>query len=514
MQSQMLSVLIVDDEVPIREELRLVNWASHGAVLVGEAENGQDALDFCTDFVPDVVITDITMPKMDGIQLAHMLKSQFPEVQIIMLTAYSDFRYAKEAIKLGALDYLVKVLWSEEELASVLNKAREIIIREQLHKKNSREQLRFQQSNLFNQYLHAGSLTTNQFIAEMESAGILLSFPYRMAKLVVRVALEDILFLDRALQKLLSELEQLQNERFIWLPSKPGEYYLFLNNPSNDLSILSKQLEDIRSFLQNGILQHVSYISSEVDLFVLISHSFLEEKEILSRLKEMNYSAHYGFYENQQKVGVIDQFAYHSLNNEKTREIEKGMKAFLYNREKLTDFLQRDFYDWCTKNRFRPDEIKGLVAKWRMEWMKEVKGVAEVEVSQELAEATSLSQVIHVLTKELNTNENIEYKHRFEIRKAIDIIENKLGEQLTLSSVSEEVGLSPNYLSRLFREETGKSFNEFMTDLRMVKAIHLLKHSNLKVYEVAEKIGIPSYRYFSVLFRKWTGLTPKDFRKR
>lgn len=109
---------------------------------------------------------------------------------------------------------------------------------------------------------------------------------------------------------------------------------------------------------------------------------------------------------------------------------------------------------------------------------------------------------------------DVETKYRYEIRTAIDIIEKSFCEQITLSSVAHIVGLSPNYLSRIFREEFGKSFNEFIIELRIEKAIQLLETSNLKVYEVAEAIGIPSYRYFSVLFRKRTGLTPKEYRKR
>ncbi|MCR8631813.1 helix-turn-helix transcriptional regulator [Paenibacillus sp. N5-1-1-5] len=93
------------------------------------------------------------------------------------------------------------------------------------------------------------------------------------------------------------------------------------------------------------------------------------------------------------------------------------------------------------------------------------------------------------------------------------MIAQRLAEPITLTLISEEVGLSSFYLSRLFREEVGESFNEYITRLRIAKAISLLQTTSMKVYEVAEQVGIPSYRYFSVLFRNRTGVSPTDFKK-
>lgn len=102
---------------------------------------------------------------------------------------------------------------------------------------------------------------------------------------------------------------------------------------------------------------------------------------------------------------------------------------------------------------------------------------------------------------------------RREVREAMRIVRERLAEPLTLTAVAEEVRLSSHYLSRLFREEAGISFNEYVTRLRMERAIELLQTTTLKVYEVAEAVGIPSYRYFSVLFRQHTGVVPTEYKK-
>src|SRR5690606_35977463 len=117
MATQTLSVIIVDDELPLREELRSFPWEAHGAALAGEAENGEEALQLCYQHEPNVVVTDITMPVMDGLALFREIRTHFPATQVILLTCHSDFQYAREALRLGALDYFVKVTLDEDDLA-------------------------------------------------------------------------------------------------------------------------------------------------------------------------------------------------------------------------------------------------------------------------------------------------------------------------------------------------------------------------------------------------------------
>jgi len=120
-------VMIVDDEVPIRENLRMFSWACHNFELVGEARHGQEALELCRSKEPDIVVTDIVMPVMDGLKLTRQLKEWKPELQVILLTCHSDFNYAREGLVLGACDYLLKGTYREQELLAALNKARGLL---------------------------------------------------------------------------------------------------------------------------------------------------------------------------------------------------------------------------------------------------------------------------------------------------------------------------------------------------------------------------------------------------
>lgn len=514
MHSKILSVLIVDDEVPIREELRLFNWESHNAVLVGEAENGIEAINFCSEYVPDVVITDITMPKMDGIELAHFLRAKYPQIQIVILTAYSDFLYAKEALKVGALDYLVKVMWDEEMLGEILNKARSIILRERHYLYSSREELRWKKSEVFSQFIKARSTSPEQFLTELEDLGMSISYPFRMAKLQINAVAEDIMFIDRMLQQLLAESEQNHNPVFTWFPIKAGQYAFIFGMDSCHIDKLKREMEDLLKRLRIRLNESLPYLSSEMNMNAVFSVPINTSDELDRKWQDVNRIDYLGFFEFEPTVRGIEELNYTPLTPELQNGIERKMSESITEINLLTDFLQQDFIQWCLQMRVHPGDIKSLLLKWRSDWLAIFRVNKQLDPNQLLLQSPTLLLFIQSLVKELKMNYNYEKKYRYEIRNMINLIERNLSDTITLSTISSIVGLSPNYLSRLFREETGKSFNEFVTEIRMEKAINLLKNTNLKVYEIAESIGIPSYRYFSVLFRKWTGSTPKDFRNR
>lgn len=117
-------VVIVDDEVPIRESLRMFAWAEHGFELAGEARHGQEALDLCDRLQPAIIVTDIVMPVMDGLKLTRLLKERKPDYQVILLTCHSEFDYAREALSLGASDYLLKGTYRDQDLLNALNRAK------------------------------------------------------------------------------------------------------------------------------------------------------------------------------------------------------------------------------------------------------------------------------------------------------------------------------------------------------------------------------------------------------
>ncbi|MCD9023775.1 response regulator transcription factor [Cohnella silvisoli] len=135
-------VMIVDDEVPIRESLRMFPWVQYGFDLVGEARHGEEALEISGRLKPAIVVTDIVMPIMDGLRLTRLLKERQPELQVILLTCHSEFDYAREALALGASDYLVKGAFRDQDLLEALNKAQERLPEQKPNEPDKRYEIR------------------------------------------------------------------------------------------------------------------------------------------------------------------------------------------------------------------------------------------------------------------------------------------------------------------------------------------------------------------------------------
>lgn len=187
--------------------------------------------------------------------------------------------------------------------------------------------------------------------------------------------------------------------------------------------------------------------------------------------------------------------------------------ALAKSQEHLARYIREEFTVWACSKRPNPDELKVWLLSKHKELFKDGDYMAEDKSRQRLSEARTLTELTTAFTRELEAVVGLKSKCRKEVQHAKQLIAEQLMEPITLTSIAESVGLSSYYLSRLFREEVGESFNEYVTSLRMDKAIHLLQTTNMKVYEVAEQVGIPSYRYFSVLFRNRTGVAPTDFKK-
>lgn len=218
-QVQPLTVLIVDDELPLREELRSLPWSDFGAELVGEAEHGEEALIACDRLLPDVVITDITMPVMDGFELFRALKSKHPLTQVILLTCHSEFHFAREALTLGALEYLVKMSFGDKELGQALDKAREAIRRERNARMSERSRWRWELSFRL-------SRAGDGPLAEPLPLEREIAYPLRVVRLHTASNAEDRVYALQELHRLLEEREWAGALPGLWMPCGESDIVL------------------------------------------------------------------------------------------------------------------------------------------------------------------------------------------------------------------------------------------------------------------------------------------------
>lgn len=189
-------VLIVDDEEPLRTRLRMLDWKFLGATVVGEAEDGEEALEKCYKLNPDIVLLDITMPVMNGIQLLKQLKFKLPHIQVILLTCHNEFEYAQDAIKLGALDYLLKVSLTPLELKKSLLKAKTVIDQNNSLKEKIEFEKRNKKSQQFRSMLSDNENNMGCLLNQLLFSDSKMEFPFRFTRIIVQCNRDDEIFID------------------------------------------------------------------------------------------------------------------------------------------------------------------------------------------------------------------------------------------------------------------------------------------------------------------------------
>ncbi|SFS65268.1 response regulator [Paenibacillus sp. BC26] len=511
MNDDLLTVLIVDDELPIRQELRLFDWGNYAVEWVGEAENGEEALRFCRRHAPDIVITDITMPVMNGLELFRNLKKEFPHIQVILLTCHSDFAYAKEAVKLGAAEYLVKVTMEDSDLAQAIHRAKDGVYREKTLQRNETECHRWQTSEQL-MTLTRQSADEGKLDAWLQ-ASFQTTFPIQLAALHVETSKPGGLLVQHVCEEYLTSLERTRS--FNWVPadSDSGICVLVFRMENGKLSGIQRELAEIIENLYQWIDRRLPFLSGAYRLFSVISESICRGAEFADRYRGVCEKPYLVFYDGEGRVFETPITGPASFEEQSANEITAMLHKSQWNRELLTAVIRGEFVQWALNSRIVPEELRTFIADWLRGWHREQAGqeASGWRVSGQILGAATINDLVEAIIYEIElTGRN--KKCRREIADAKAFIEANLENPLTLNVVSREVGLSPHYLSRLFREETGVSFHDFVTGKRMEKATDLLQNSSLRVYEIAHLVGIPSYRYFSALFREWTGAAPTELR--
>ncbi|WP_219836972.1 response regulator [Paenibacillus sp. R14(2021)] len=511
MNDDLLTVLVVDDELPIRQELRLFSWEKHHAEWIGEAENGEEALRFCRCRTPDIVITDITMPVMNGLELLRSLKSEFPHIQVILLTCHSDFAYAKEAIKLGAVEYLVKVTMDDSDLAQAMHRAKGGVYHEKSLQRSEAERQRWK---AFEQLMEMTRQTADdgEFPAWLQDS-FQAKLPLQLAAFHVETRKAGRLFVHHACEESLTLLEQLKP--FTWVPadSDSGIYVLVFRAENGNSPEIRRELEEIMEELYQSLDGRLPFLCDAYRLYGVLSDPIWRSADFADMYRSVCERPDAVFYDGAGRVFATSPTGPASLDEQTATEMSVKLHKAQWNREQLAEVIRGDFVQWAINRRIVPEELRTFVADWLRGWHREqaAQGGKGWKVSCQILDAATINELVEAFVHEIESTGKVK-KCRKEITEAKAFVEANLEKTITLNIVSREVGLSPHYLSRLFREETGVPFNDFVTGKRIEKATDLLQHTSLRVYEIAQQVGIPSYRYFSALFREWTGAAPTELR--
>ena len=492
----MLKVFLVEDEFVIREGIKNnIDWKAHGYEFCGEAGDGELAYPMIQKLRPDIVITDIRMPFMDGLELSRLIRKELPDTEIIILSGYQEFEYAKEAIKLGVAQYLSKPINGEELLAEldelsakIEEKRIAIQIRERYLQEMEENNLR-ERKKLF-QELVTGESTVAELLESAEILGIDLSAPWY----------NIILFKTQSLR-------HAQDEYSGSLIRIEQEYI-------EKIKDIMEGYEHVRYF--GGIGKPVNRLRELPTSFEQASHAFAHRYLVQdSRILDSGHMT-----EEAQKEDNFDIKEVNPKQIDRTR-IQEFLKQG--DREEVVYFVEEFFRDLSNKalqsNIFRQYitmDVYFCVADFLESLQTDTQ---ELETpNQDEKTLQDSDSAIHYITRILQKALAVRDKaasSRYDdvveqVMKYID--ENYADEELSLNLLASHVNFSPNHLSMIFSQQTGQSFIKYLTDYRMNKAKELLRCTGKRSSLISQEVGYKDPHYFSYLFKKTQGMTPTQYR--
>jgi len=491
-------VFIADDDLPILQSLKNFPWEQHGCRLVGEATNGEEAVEQCRQIRPDIIITDIVMPRMDGIELAKALKQCNPYVQIIIITSYRDFEYAKEAITLGVKEYLIKGVYTDEELILALNRAKEEFDKESYSLKYKNEaDFITKNEELVNVLLQKNHIEdgNTQFLIKFPSRFVMIHMVWSKAPgLLYEKKLSEILYNYRCTNSLLNEI----------IINSVNEIHLLYEE--SDTERVTGDIMGIMNEMEN------SFDESCLRCYASIGDVIFSPQQYKSEVEKNRCALKMKFYNEDCHVYVADHISFRHLSKEERHDIINTVNSHM-SAEELEQYLKGEFSEYLSANGIDPEDVKQLFFIWLSDKLKTsffddtlFDSVADENV---LNLKDLLSRWVAVYSQ---IQQHVFAKGRYEICRALEIINQRFSSNLTADEIAREIGLSPNYFGYVFKKSTGFNFKEYLTKIRMEKALYLIKSTNLKIYEVAERVGIRNYRYFISVFQKYYKKNPSEIK--
>lgn len=530
----MYKIFLVEDEFIIREGIKnKIDWAGNGYEFCGEASDGELAFPMIQKLHPDIVITDIKMPFMDGLELSTLIKNEMPDIEIIILSGFTEFEYAKKAISLGVAEFLSKPINSEDLLNEVnkvadrLDEKRKEQELKQKYKKEMEENYQVSWRQLL-QDLVTGGVATTSLLEQAKELGINLS------ALCYNMILFKMWSGEKSEQEYSNTKESLNQK--IQKYCKDNDFILFDRGLEGYAIILKADEETEMDGVQNKLVAditdmlnmhpHMRYfggIGTKVNRLSELPVSFDNASHAFARryMTEENLFAEYDNHFVQK--ADEEEFDITKINTKQVdrSEILKYLKlaepseAVYFVEEYINEFdksaigstlfrqyIAMDVYfcsiDFIQGLGLDKSEIPTLDVTGKD--LQSVDGTKKY-LSEVLAKAATLRE------------QSVSDKYSDVVDEVLNYVENHYSdEELSLNEVASVVNLSPNHLSTIFSQKTGQTFIKYLTDYRMNKAKELLKCTNKKSSAISFEVGYKDSHYFSFLFKKTQGMTPTQFR--
>ncbi|MBW8352015.1 response regulator transcription factor [Bacillus sp. IITD106] len=489
-------VLIVDDETLIRQGIKhYINWEQEGFTIIGEASNGSEALELIEQERPHIVITDMVMPIMDGEKLTKEIKEHYPDVEVIILSSFSDYEYVRSTFQSGVADYILKPKLDGTELLKTLQKAAKKIPNLSLIRTES-------------------ALHSIEAIIHHLMEGYELDYDHHLLKEVfpkryfclLGVDTKEQVFDPLQIDQVFSILTKVTNYP---VAKEPTSYTYLINIEMEDLPVIIETLENTR-------------------LNWTVSEPFTSLKDLKKQFHDdLQKLRKYRFYFPNQTMLTFEQLPKlekenitfdlnHFIDVFKRRNFEE---AFNY-LNKYVDYLFHQYTN--DENEFKAflgnivfnTTILLESLNFKSEKLQQDKyhHFAMINEAKDVVETvryfhTYLNEVKKIIDAELQD------PSQSNMQKLLDYIDKHYDEPISLSSLAEHFHFNPSYLSTYFSTHHSIGFNEYLTHIRIEKAKEYLQNQRISISEISGLVGYSDHSYFCKVFKKTTGMSPSKYRK-
>ncbi|TLS49118.1 response regulator transcription factor [Paenibacillus antri] len=523
----MYQIFIVDDEIAIRTGMkRIIPWEEYGLEICGEASNGLEAFRYITEHQPDLVVCDIRMPVMDGLELIRQAHAKGVRSRFIVLSGHNDFDYVKEAIQYHVENYLLKPV-NVDELKQTVRQVTKKLETEQLRHVIDIEGKEMIKHNVLNRIVHQ-QISSYEFKNKLE----LFQPDMRLTDADAQVAVIDFSSDDpdgrwmapemlREVERMcLSTIDPAQAIPFIDFAGRVVVIYM-LRNGAPGQARMQRDLQNVydRSAKPAGI-RWMMTVGNAVSSYKLLHESYrnaLDAQPARLYYNERDVI----FYEEVQRKRTPDKPAM-SMDYRLIEELTLECKG-----DELVAYI-RDGFDRFGREEADPHSVRFVALEVVISLLRVLRaeGVAPSQVFEDehrllhlVNEFNDMERLLHwLLLKTDKTVLAIEARKASSLSKVtkdlLAYIDRYYHENFSLKSLAQEMHFNAVYMGRLFRNETGEVFSEYVTRVRIDKSLHLLRSTNKKVNEIARALGFNNANYYCAVFKERMGVTPTEYRNR